>query len=202
MLKVREGGRVVNVHALLAAGVNADGHREILGLQVTSAGDGAGWLAFLPRPDRPPAVDGRIGGDQVGGAANRGCLACHLCRSATLTAVDIPIMNLDLTPGMADVIKVFLEDPGHPRYGFELMRLTGQPSGSLYPHLAKFEKAGWLTGGKEGIDPRVEGRPARRFYRIAGAAVPAARAQLAALSERYRPPAIPRPRLAPRGGTT
>ena len=36
VLKVREGGRVVNVHALLAAGVNADGHREILGLQVTS----------------------------------------------------------------------------------------------------------------------------------------------------------------------
>jgi putative transposase len=47
VLKVREGGRVVNVHALLATGVNADGHREILGLQVTSAEDGAGWLAFF-----------------------------------------------------------------------------------------------------------------------------------------------------------
>ncbi|SHN78892.1 Transposase, Mutator family [Geodermatophilus obscurus] len=44
VLKVREGGRVVNVHALVATGVNADGHREILGLQVTSAEDGAGWL--------------------------------------------------------------------------------------------------------------------------------------------------------------
>jgi len=32
VLKVREGGRVVNVHALLAVGVNGDGHREILGL--------------------------------------------------------------------------------------------------------------------------------------------------------------------------
>ena len=47
VLKVREGGRVVNVHALLATGVNADGHREILGLQVTSAEDGAGWLSFF-----------------------------------------------------------------------------------------------------------------------------------------------------------
>jgi putative transposase len=46
-LKVREGGRVVNVHALIATGVNADGHREILGVQVTSAEDGAGWLAFF-----------------------------------------------------------------------------------------------------------------------------------------------------------
>ena len=47
VLKVREGGRVVNVHALPATGVNADGHREILGLQVTSAEDGAGWLGFF-----------------------------------------------------------------------------------------------------------------------------------------------------------
>jgi putative transposase len=47
VLKVREGGRTVNVHALLAVGVNADGYREILGLQVTSAEDGAGWLAFF-----------------------------------------------------------------------------------------------------------------------------------------------------------
>jgi putative transposase len=47
VLKVREGGRVVQVHALLATGVNGDGHREILGLDVTSREDGAGWLAFL-----------------------------------------------------------------------------------------------------------------------------------------------------------
>jgi transposase-like protein len=47
VVKVREDGRVVNVHALIATGVNADGHREILGLDVASAEDGAGWLAFL-----------------------------------------------------------------------------------------------------------------------------------------------------------
>lgn len=47
VLKVREGGRVVNVHALVATGVNADGHREILGLQVTSGEDGVGWLGFF-----------------------------------------------------------------------------------------------------------------------------------------------------------
>jgi putative transposase len=47
VLKVREQGRVVGVHALVATGVNADGHREVLGVQVTSAEDGAGWLAFF-----------------------------------------------------------------------------------------------------------------------------------------------------------
>src|SRR4051794_5185177 len=47
VLKVREGGRVVPVHALVATGVNADGHREILGVQVTTSEDGAGWLGFF-----------------------------------------------------------------------------------------------------------------------------------------------------------
>ncbi|GAA0930451.1 hypothetical protein GCM10009560_34920 [Nonomuraea longicatena] len=41
--KVREGGRIVNVHVLVATAVNADGRREILGLDVTSAEDGA-WM--------------------------------------------------------------------------------------------------------------------------------------------------------------
>ena len=45
--KVREGGRTVNVHALIATGVNSGGKREILGLDVASSEDGAGWLAFL-----------------------------------------------------------------------------------------------------------------------------------------------------------
>lgn len=110
--------------------------------------------------------------------------------------------ELQLTPKMADVIKVFLADPQRPRYGFELMQATGQPSGSLYPILARLEKAGWLTGGKEDIDPSAEGRPARRFYRISGAAVGLARIQLAELSDRYRPPVAIPPRLVPRRATS
>jgi len=45
--KVREGGRVVSVATVIATGVNADGHREILGVDLFSAEDGAGWTAFL-----------------------------------------------------------------------------------------------------------------------------------------------------------
>jgi len=47
VLKVREARRVVNVHALIAVGVNAEGYREILGVDVTTAEDGVGWLTFL-----------------------------------------------------------------------------------------------------------------------------------------------------------
>jgi transposase-like protein len=46
-IKVREGGRTVNVHALVAVGVNGDGGREVLGLDIASEEDGAGWLGFL-----------------------------------------------------------------------------------------------------------------------------------------------------------
>jgi hypothetical protein len=46
-IKVREHGRVVNTAALVAIGVNADGHRELLGLELGGAEDGAAWTAFL-----------------------------------------------------------------------------------------------------------------------------------------------------------
>jgi putative transposase len=45
--RCREGGRVVNVATVIATGVNADGHREILGLDVMTTEDGAGWMEFL-----------------------------------------------------------------------------------------------------------------------------------------------------------
>lgn len=45
--KVREDGRIANVAALVATGVNAAGFREILGLDLVTSEDGAGWLAFV-----------------------------------------------------------------------------------------------------------------------------------------------------------
>jgi putative transposase len=47
VVKVREGGRVANTAALVATGCNADGYREILGLEIGAAEDGAAWTAFL-----------------------------------------------------------------------------------------------------------------------------------------------------------
>jgi len=45
--KVREGGRVVSVATLIATAVSADGRREIVGVDVITTEDGAGWTAFL-----------------------------------------------------------------------------------------------------------------------------------------------------------
>src|SRR5947208_89683 len=46
-VKCREGGRTVNVCVVHAVGVNREGFRESLGLDVVTAEDGAGWLAFV-----------------------------------------------------------------------------------------------------------------------------------------------------------
>jgi transposase-like protein len=45
--KVREAGRIVNVAVVIAVAVNVDGYREVLGLDVITTEDGAGWTAFL-----------------------------------------------------------------------------------------------------------------------------------------------------------
>jgi len=45
--KVREAGRIVNVSVVVATGVNRDGMRELLGLDVGTSEDYAFWLAFL-----------------------------------------------------------------------------------------------------------------------------------------------------------
>ncbi len=46
-LRVREGGRIAQPAAVIATAVNADGYREILGLDLVTSEDGAGWTAFL-----------------------------------------------------------------------------------------------------------------------------------------------------------
>jgi PadR family transcriptional regulator PadR len=90
--------------------------------------------------------------------------------------------DVELTLKAARVLRAFLEDPARPRYGFDLMKATGMASGTLYPMLARFEAAGWLARGREGIDPREAGRAPRLHYTMTEEAIPVARARLAAIS--------------------
>ena len=46
-MKVREAGRVINAVCLVATGVNGDGHREVLGLQVATSETKAAWNMFF-----------------------------------------------------------------------------------------------------------------------------------------------------------
>jgi PadR family transcriptional regulator PadR len=111
-------------------------------------------------------------------------------------------MDINLTPAMVRVLQEFLKEPARRRFGMEIMRAAKVSSGSLYPALARLERAGWITGETEDIDPKKEGRPARRYYTMTADGVRSARLDLAALSDRTRPPVLPPnwvPGTEPRG---
>ncbi|MEU4331362.1 PadR family transcriptional regulator [Nonomuraea dietziae] len=103
-------------------------------------------------------------------------------------------IEVRVTPKKAQLLKIFLEAPDQPRYGFELMQLTGQPSGTAYPILAELERGGWITSSQEDIDPSKAGRPRRRVYVLTCEGYLAARQALEDLSETFRPPAPVQPR--------
>jgi len=46
-IRCREAGRICSVAAVVGTAVNRDGRREILGLDIFTTEDGAGWTAFL-----------------------------------------------------------------------------------------------------------------------------------------------------------
>lgn len=95
------------------------------------------------------------------------------------------------------VLGVLLADPDQELYGVELGERAGLRSGTVHPILARLEGVGWLQSRWEVIDPRAEGRPARRYYRLTAEG---ARAAQAALARVYRPsPAL---RLRPQVGDT
>ena len=66
--KVREEGRIVNVSVAVATAVNAEGRREIIGMDVGTSEDGAFWIAFL----RSLSARGLSGVELVISDAHRG----------------------------------------------------------------------------------------------------------------------------------
>ena len=86
------------------------------------------------------------------------------------------------------VLQALLQDPTREMYGAEIGAAAGLPSGTVHPILARLEGVRWLESRWEDINPRVEGRPARRYYRLTAGGVEAARA---ALARAYRPMRTP-----------
>lgn len=104
--------------------------------------------------------------------------------------------QIRVTAAVARVLAVFLEDATVDRYGLDLMRASGFPSGTLYPILLRLEKAGWVTSSWEDIDPATAGRPTRRYYRLTPDGVERARSEIAALQRQLSrsPETAPKPR--------
>lgn len=52
-------------------------------------------------------------------------------------------------------------------YGFDVMRITDLPSGTVYPILRRLEGSGLVTSSWEkAADAHGDDRPARRYYRV------------------------------------
>jgi DNA-binding PadR family transcriptional regulator len=55
-------------------------------------------------------------------------------------------------------------------YGFDIMDVTGLPSGTVYPALRRLEASGLLESKWEDEEAaRKEQRPARKYYKLTGA---------------------------------
>lgn len=62
-----------------------------------------------------------------------------------------------------DVLAVLI-DGDQARWGLEIIKLTGRPSGSVYPLLDRLERAGWVTSHWD--DDSDRRGPRRRMYQL------------------------------------
>jgi PadR family transcriptional regulator PadR len=107
--------------------------------------------------------------------------------------------ELRVTLAVAQLLAEFLTDSSQPRYGYELMRATGFPSGKLYPIVGRLTRAGWLVREREDIDPAQEGRPVRYLYRLTEHGARMARQQLTAVQQKIASPTYDPLRPRPAG---
>lgn len=102
--------------------------------------------------------------------------------------------RIRMTRTTRDVLRVLFDGSREDLHGLEICRRTGLGSGTVYPILARLERAGWLSTrweDEESWQNPDDGRrrPRRRFYALTG------EGYLAAGMELDRDAADRRPRL-------
>jgi putative transposase len=146
VVKVREEGRVVGVHVLLATGVNAEGRREILGVEVTSAEDGAGWLSFF----RSLVARGLSGVDLVTSDAHPGLVAAvratlpgaswQRCRAHYLRDLLTKVAKSS-QPWVATLVRTIFDQPDATEVAAQFDRVVAALDAKLPQAAAHLEEA-------------------------------------------------------------
>lgn len=72
------------------------------------------------------------------------------------------------------VLGAFADRPGEPLYGYQILKAIDRRGGSLYPLLDRMVTEGLLTAEPEQTNPRGNGRPPRKWYRLTEAGAAAA----------------------------
>lgn len=86
--------------------------------------------------------------------------------------------QIQITTQVLKVLGGFLSDPKAELSGAEISKRTGLKSGTLYPILIRLENVKWLESKWEKGDPKILGRPRRRFYSITALGARSARSEL------------------------
>ena len=82
-------------------------------------------------------------------------------------------LRLRRSPQTLAILSILLRRTSSWQYGYELLRETGLKSGTLYPVLARLQRAGWLE--QKWNKPSAPGRPPRHLYRLSRQGESAAR---------------------------
>ena len=127
--KVREAGRIVNVSVVVATAVNAEGRREIVGMDVGTSEDGALWLAFL----RSVADRGLSGVDLVTSDAHRGLreaiatvfagASWQRCRTHVMTNL-LTRLPRRVQPWVATMVRTIYQQPSPDEVHAQLAEMT------------------------------------------------------------------------------
>ena len=131
--KVREEGRMVNVSVAVATTVNAEGKREIAGMDVGTSEDGAFWLAFL----RSLSARGLEGVQLVTSDAHRGLrdaiatvfagASWQRCRTHFMTNL-LTRVPKSAQPWVATMVRTIYQQPSAEEMHSQIDRVVDQPS--------------------------------------------------------------------------
>ena len=131
--KVREEGRIINVSVAVATAVNAEGKREIVGMDVGTSEDGAFWLAFL----RSLSARGLAGVQLVTSDAHRGLrdaiatvfagASWQRCRTHFMTNL-LTRVPKSAQPWVATMVRTIYQQPSAEEEHSQLDRVVDQLS--------------------------------------------------------------------------
>jgi DNA-binding PadR family transcriptional regulator len=94
------------------------------------------------------------------------------------------IMYVRISSQTIAVLRALKESGLTWSYGYDLSKLTGLKSGTLYPILTRLHDEGWLENKWE--QSREQGRPPRHLYRLTAAGSSAASKALKTASAKTR----------------
>jgi putative transposase len=150
VLKCREAGRIANVACAIATGVSADGHREILGLDVMTSEDGAGWTAFLRSLVArglsgvqlviSDAHEGLVGPNGAIGAVLPGA-SWQRCRTHFMRNILAKVPK-SAAPFVATMVRSIFAQPDAHQVAAQLGRVTDELAGRFPEAAELLEQAG------------------------------------------------------------